>query len=54
MKVIAINGSPKKEGIRIMRVLGKTMAWLMKMKEVAPGTIQPPVPEKKVVTNFIR
>jgi len=37
-----------------MRVLGKNMAWLLKMKETTSSTIQPPVPEKKVITNFIR
>lgn len=42
------------EGVQVMRVLGKNMAWLLKMKEAASGTIQPPAPEKKVVTNFIR
>ena len=42
------------EGVQIMRVLGKNMAWLMKMKEATAGTIQPPIPEKKVITNFIR
>ena len=42
------------EGVQVMRVLGKNMAWLLKMKEAAAGTIQPPLPEKKVVTNFIR
>lgn len=42
------------EGVQVMRTLGKNMAWLLKMKEAAPGTIQPPLTEKKVVTNFIR
>jgi multimeric flavodoxin WrbA len=42
------------EGVQIMRVLGKNMAWLLKMKEATSGTIQPPMPEKKGVTNFIR
>lgn len=42
------------EGVQVMRVLGKNMAWLLKMKEATSGTIQPPLPEKKVVTNFIR
>ena len=42
------------EGVQIMRVLGKNMAWLLKMKEATSGTIQPPIPEKKVITNFIR
>jgi multimeric flavodoxin WrbA len=42
------------EGVQIMRVLGKNMAWLLKMKEATASTVQPPLPEKKVVTNFIR
>ena len=42
------------EGVHTMRVLGKNMAWLLKMKEATSGTIQPPSPGKKVVTNFIR
>jgi hypothetical protein len=42
------------EGAQTMRILGKNMAWLMKMKEATSGTIQPPLPEKKVITNFIR
>jgi multimeric flavodoxin WrbA len=42
------------EGVQVMRVLGKNMVWLLKMKEVTSGSIQPPEPEKKVVTNFIR
>ncbi len=42
------------EGVQIMHVLGKNMAWLLKMKEATSGTIEPPIPEKKVITNFIR
>ena len=42
------------EGKQIMRVLGKNMAWLLKMKESASGTIEPPKKEKKEFTNFIR
>ena len=42
------------EGVQVMRVLGKNMAWLLKMKEATKGTIQPPISEKKVITNFIR
>lgn len=42
------------EGVQVMRVLGKNMAWLLKMKEATSDTIQPPTQEKKVVTNFIR
>ncbi len=42
------------EGKQIMRVLGKNMAWLLKMKEATAGTIEPPKKEKKEYTNFIR
>ena len=42
------------EGVQTMRVLGRNMAWLLKMKEATSGTVQPPIQEKKVVTNFIR
>jgi len=42
------------EGVQIMRVLGKNMAWLLKMKEATLDTIQPPLKETKVITNFIR
>lgn len=40
------------EGCQIMRVLGKNIAWLLKMKE--GSLIQPPDKEKKEMTNFIR
>jgi len=46
--------SQDSEGVQVMRVLGKNMAWLLKMKEATSGTIQPPIQEKKVITNFIR
>jgi multimeric flavodoxin WrbA len=42
------------EGVQIMRILGKNMAWLLKMKEAAKWTIEPPAPEKKESTSFIR
>jgi len=42
------------EGAQIMSVLGKNMAWLLKMKEATAGKIKPPQKEEKVVTNFIR
>jgi multimeric flavodoxin WrbA len=42
------------EGTQIMRVLGKNMAWLLKMKETTNGLIEEPKAEKKVATNFIR
>ncbi|MEI6681523.1 MAG: flavodoxin family protein [Bacteroidota bacterium] len=42
------------EGVQVMRVLGKNMAWLLKMKEATAGIVALPGAEKKVVTNFIR
>jgi multimeric flavodoxin WrbA len=42
------------EGAQIMRVLGKNMGWLLKMKEAVADTIKPPSIEKKVMTNFVR
>lgn len=42
------------EGSQIMSVLGRNMAWLLKMKEATAGTIEPPKEEAKVYTNFIR
>ena len=42
------------EGKQIMEVLGRNMAWLMKVMEA--GKKQVPAPERtaKVLTNFIR
>lgn len=42
------------EGNQIMRILGKNMAWLLKLVEHGKGAVIPPEPEKKVWTNFIR
>ncbi len=42
------------EGMQIMHVLGKNMAWLLKMKAASAGVVEPPAAERKVVTNFIR
>ena len=42
------------EGVQIMRILGKNMAWLLKMKEATASTIPVPEREKKEMTNFIR
>jgi len=42
------------EGVQIMRVLGKNMAWLLKMKDATSETIESPKKEKKEMTNFIR
>jgi multimeric flavodoxin WrbA len=42
------------EGVQVMRVLGKNMSWLLKMKEATADTIEPPLKEIKEQTNFIR
>jgi len=42
------------EGQQIMRVLGKNMAWLLKLVENGKGTVMPPEREKKIYMNFIR
>ena len=42
------------EGAQTLSVLGKNMAWILKMKEATSGTIEPPTKENKVITNFIR
>lgn len=42
------------EGVQIMHVLGKNMAWVLRMKEATAGSIDLPKTERKVMTNFIR
>lgn len=42
------------EGIQIMRVLGKNMAWLMKLIENSEKSLAKPEMEEKIFTNFIR
>ncbi|MCW8860415.1 MAG: flavodoxin family protein [Deltaproteobacteria bacterium] len=42
------------EGMQIMRMLGKNMAWLMKLVEHGKGKIAPPQPEAKTYTCFVR
>lgn len=42
------------EGVQIMQVLGKNMAWLMKLVEHGKGSITPPEPAAKIYFNFIR
>jgi multimeric flavodoxin WrbA len=42
------------EGVQIMRVLGKNMAWLMKLVENGKEKVVPPEGEKKRFMNFIR
>ncbi len=41
------------EGVQIMRVLGKNMAWLLKLVEHGRGTITPPEQEQKTFFSFI-
>lgn len=42
------------EGNQIMRVLGKNMAWLMKVMEAGKSQVEPVPQEEKILTNFIR
>ncbi len=42
------------EGIQVMRVLGKNMAWLMKLVDYGKRNFPPPEAEAKEMTNFIR
>lgn len=42
------------EGVQIMRVLGKNMAWLLKLVEYGRGAVEEPAIEDKIKTNFIR
>lgn len=42
------------EGVQIMRVLGKNMAWLLKLAENGKGTITAPEKEAKIFTSFVR
>lgn len=42
------------EGMQIMRVLGKNMAWIMKVIKVGKAQIEEKEKEGKIFTNFIR
>jgi multimeric flavodoxin WrbA len=42
------------EGNQIMRVLGKNMAWLLKVLEAGKPLVAPVALEEKTMTNFIR
>lgn len=46
--------SKDEEGMQIMRVLGKNMAWIMKLIEFGKGKVDEPEREKKTFMNFIR
>ncbi len=42
------------EGVQIMQVLGRNMAYLMKLVEHGKGVVVPPPPQAKTYTPFIR
>ena len=42
------------EGVQIMRVLGKNMAWLLKLAAAGKGVVEEPAREDKTMTHFIR
>lgn len=42
------------EGMQIMQVLGRNMAWLLKMREQTKETVTPPEATRKTMMNFIR
>lgn len=42
------------EGMQIMRVLGKNMAWIMKAIDASKDTVKESEAENKIFTNFIR
>lgn len=42
------------EGLQIMRMLGKNMAWLLKLVEHGKGAVAEPEAEAKTFMNFIR
>lgn len=42
------------EGVQTMRVLGRNMAWLLKIMEFGKGKIDAPSREQKTITSFIR
>jgi multimeric flavodoxin WrbA len=42
------------EGVQIMQVLGRNMAWQLRMRQASVETGDMPVPTPKVMTNFIR
>ncbi len=43
------------EGVQVMRLLGRNLAWLLRMRAAAAGAgVAPPAAEPKVRTNFIR
>lgn len=51
---VAGDAEKDEEGTQIMRVLGKNMAWVLKLIEAGRDAIPAPEAERKVMTNFIR
>lgn len=56
----AVHGSSAREvmqdeeGVQVMRMLGRNMAWLMKVVESGRNAVAPPEQEERIYTNFIR
>jgi len=46
--------SQDEEGQQVMRILGKNMAWLLKVLAAGKSQVEPVPPEQKKFTNFIR
>ena len=42
------------EGQQVMQTLGQNMAWLLKLIDHGKTAVVPPVPEEKIMTNFVR
>ena len=42
------------EGLQVMRMLGRNMAWMLKNLQNGRATISPPERETRIATNFIR
>jgi multimeric flavodoxin WrbA len=42
------------EGLQIIDLLAANLAWILKMREATAGSLPPPVPQKKVMTSFVR
>ena len=42
------------EGLQTMRTLGQNMAWILKTIEYGKNNVASPVPEEKIMTNFVR
>ena len=42
------------EGLQDLRILGKNMAWLLRLMEYGRQAVPAPQPEEKIITNFVR